>query len=80
MERNQIDHVDMRAIADRCRIDNVSYKYVLLVIDVFSQYLFLKPLHSKSLEEIAAFLEETSDPPTSYSRTKGLSLRAQFKF
>ena len=73
MERNQIDHVDMRAIADRCRIDNVSYKYVLLVIDVFSQYLFLKPLHSK-------FLEETSDPPTSYSRTKGPTLRAQFKF
>ena len=55
MERNQIDLVDMRALTEYCL--EIKYKYVLAVIDVFSRYLWLRPLHSKSAEEVSAHLE-----------------------
>ena len=54
MERNQIDLVDLRNLAEICV--GTKYNYVLSVIDVFSRFLFLRPLETKSSDEIAAHL------------------------
>ena len=64
MERNQIDLVDMTNLADRCV--GIKYDHILSVIDVFSRFLFLKPLQSKKSEEVADILESsynTFGPP-----------------
>jgi hypothetical protein len=45
-ERLQIDLVDLsrRPVID----NNVEYRYALVVVDILSRYLFLRPLTSKS--------------------------------
>ena len=35
---------------------NYHYKYILVVLDIFSRFLFLRPLRSKSSSEIASVL------------------------
>jgi hypothetical protein len=57
---HQIDLVDFTHMPDR------SFKYVLCVLDVFSRYLWLRPLETKSSKEISALLKEiymTTGPP-----------------
>ena len=38
--------------------NNKAYFYILNVMDVFSQYIFLKPLQSKESLEVASHLRE----------------------
>ena len=50
----QIDLVTMEGLPTASSDDG--YKYVLVVLDVFSRFIFLRPLKSKSSVEIASHL------------------------
>ena len=56
MERNEIDLVDMQSLEHRR--PGTEFKYVLSVEDVFSHYIFLGPLRTKTSDEVAQELEE----------------------
>lgn len=56
MERNQIDLVDMKAYP--VTKDGKLFRYVLAVLDVFSRYLVLRPLHSKTAVGVSRHLAE----------------------
>ena len=51
MERHQVDIVDLRTIAVTIR--SIKYQYVLSVLDVFSRFLWLRPLPDKTAETVA---------------------------
>ena len=54
MDQIQMDIVDMqRSPAESM---GSTYKYVLVVLDVFSRFIFLRPLQSKSSTEIATYV------------------------
>ena len=53
----QIDLVDMSASPSSVTQD-FTYKYILVVLDVFSRFCFLRPLHTKSSAEVASRLIE----------------------
>lgn len=52
MDRIQMDIVDLQR--SEVESDGRTYKYVLVVMDVFSRFLFLRPLTSKSSTEVAS--------------------------
>lgn len=56
MNQVQIDLVDMQKYPVSKEGTTSHYKYILVVLDVFSRYLFLRPLTSKSSAEVAANL------------------------
>ena len=53
MNRIQMDIVDMMRNPVEISKDEV-YRYVLVVLDVFSRFIFLRPLQSKSSTEVAS--------------------------
>ena len=53
---NQIDLVDMRSMA--VSTNGTQYNYVLSVLDVFSRYLWLRPLSGKNSAEVLKHLKE----------------------
>ena len=53
MNRIQMNIVDMMQNPVEISEDNI-YRYVLVVLDVFSRFIFLGPLHSKSSTEVAS--------------------------
>ena len=53
MNRIQMDIVDMNRNPVEISEDKV-FRYVLVVLDVFSRFIFLRPLQSKSSTEVAA--------------------------
>lgn len=55
-ERIQIDLIDMRR--EKVRVDEREYRYILSVIDVFSRYVFLKPLERKTSKLVAKELKK----------------------
>ena len=57
MDVCQIDLVIMEKHQSK-GYNNKTYFYILNVMDVFSQYIFLKPLHSKESLEVASHLRE----------------------
>ena len=56
MERHQIDLVDLSKIA--VTIDEIEYNYVLAVMDIFSRFLWLRPLSDKSADQVATELKK----------------------
>ena len=50
----QIDLVDMKN--NKVTVGSDTFKYILVVLDVFSRYIFLRPLKSKSSGEVAGIL------------------------
>jgi transposase InsO family protein len=63
-ERHQIDLVDMSRYTEF--YDGQEYRYILSVIDVFSRYIWLRPLRSKESTEVADALEsiyQSEGPP-----------------
>ncbi|CAC5414779.1 unnamed protein product [Mytilus coruscus] len=56
MERHQVDLVDMRQLI--VEKDAVSYKNILSTVDVFTRFVWLRPLSDKSSEKVAAKLRE----------------------
>ena len=55
-ERHQMDLLDMGKWA--VKHGTGGYRYILTVIDIFSQYIWLRPLKSKQSQEIAKHLAE----------------------
>ena len=55
---NQIDLADMRSMA--VSTNGTQYNYVLSVLDVFSRYLWLRPLSGKNSAEVLKNLKEIS--------------------
>ena len=55
-DRHQVDLVDMGEW--RVKYGRVTYRYILTLIDVFSRYVWLRPLKGKHSEDIARHLEE----------------------
>ena len=53
MNRIQMDIVDMTQNPVQISDDKI-YRYVLVVLDVFSRFIFLRPLQSKSSTEVAS--------------------------
>ena len=53
MNRFQMDIVDMMQNPVEISEDKI-YRYVLVVLDVFSRFIFLRPLQSKSSTEVAS--------------------------
>ena len=53
-ERHQIDLVNMASMP--ASIDGDNYKYILSVIDIFSRFVFLRPLQTKESSEVAEHL------------------------
>ena len=51
MERHKVDIVDLRTISVTIR--GIRYQYVLSVLDMFSRFLWLRPLADKSAETVA---------------------------
>lgn len=56
MERLQTDLVNLTRVAFHCEKDNVTYRYVLVCIDVMSRFLWLRPLAKKSAEYVSTHL------------------------
>ena len=50
-ERHQVDLVSMVSM-----LDGDTYKYITSVIDIFSRFLFLRPLQTKETREVAEHL------------------------
>ena len=50
-ERHQVDLVSMVSM-----LDGDTYKYIMSVIDIFSKFLFLRPLQTKETREVAEHL------------------------
>lgn len=72
MERNQVDLVTFIRIADT--FNGVTYKHVLSVMDVFSRYVFLRPISEKTDENVAAELTKLYDeigPPHIFQTDNG---------
>ena len=55
-DRHQIDLLDMGKW--RIKHGQATYRYILTILDVFSRYLWLRPLKSKHSTEIAKHLED----------------------
>ena len=53
-ERHQVDRVSMISIP--ATVDGDTYKYIMSVIDIFSRFLFLRPLQTKETSEVAEHL------------------------
>ena len=50
-ERHQVDLVSMASLP--ATIDGDTYKYIMFVIDIFSTFVFLRPLQTKESNEVA---------------------------
>lgn len=53
-ERHQVDLVSMASLP--ASIDGDTYKYIMSVIDIFSRFVFLRPLQTKESAEVAEHL------------------------
>ena len=54
MNQVQIDLVDMKS--NKVTVESETFRYILVMLDVFSRYVFLRPLKSKSSAEVASIL------------------------
>ena len=69
-----MDIVDMNRNPVEISEDKV-FRYVLVVLDVFSRFIFLRPLQSKSSTEVAAVVMQILVHLKSFRQIKELSLR-----
>ena len=56
MERHQVNLVDM--INEEVEVNGKSYRYILTLQDIFSRYLWLRPLSRKSSSSVAFELKQ----------------------
>lgn len=54
MNQVQIDLVDMKN--NKVMIGSETFRYILVMLDVFSRFIFLRPLKTKSSSEVASIL------------------------
>ena len=80
MNQVQVDLVDMSRCP--CTSGNCTYKYILVVLDVFSRFCYLRALQSKSSTEVAGrLLEIFSDagPPLRLQSDQGTEFKGAVK-
>ena len=80
MDRIQLDLVDMHKTP--VQNSGKTFMYVLVILDVFSRYLFLRALQSKSSTEIASHLLQLfSDigPPKRVQTDQGTEFKGAVK-
>ncbi|KAL9960366.1 hypothetical protein ACROYT_G033814 [Oculina patagonica] len=78
--QHQIDLVDLSK--DPVRHNGKVYKYVLSVIDVFSRFLWLVPMESKSSSRVAKLLQQIYDkhgPPDRLQSDRGPEFEGQLR-
>ena len=78
----QIDLVDLSASPSTADTSGVTYKYILVVLDVFSRFCFLRPLRSKSSAEVAQRLIEIfsdTGPPVRIQSDQGTEFKGSVK-
>lgn len=78
----QIDLVDMSASPSVTDTPGITYKYILVVLDVFSRFSFLRPLRSKSSSEVAQRLIEIfsdTGPPVRIQSDQGTEFKGCVK-
>ena len=54
MNQVQIDQVDMKN--NEVTVGSETFRYILVLLDVFSRFIFLRPMKSKSSSEVASIL------------------------
>jgi transposase InsO family protein len=72
MTRHQIDLISMNNWPTK--FEGKTYRYVLSILDVFSRFVFLRPLKSKSSSEVAKHLESVYNehgPPNILQSDRG---------
>lgn len=72
MHQVQVDLVDMRSY--QTIVNAKSFKYTLVMLDVFSRFVFLRALKSKSADEVANNLLRIfcdTDPPRRLQSDRG---------
>ena len=72
----QVDLVDMSKYS--VAIDGTHYRYILVILDVFSRFLFLRPITSKSSSQVAnVLLQLFSDigPPLRIQSDQGTEFK-----
>ena len=62
------DLIDMRNYGD----ENNDYKYILVCIDVYSRYVWMKPLKSKSCDEVIRMLKDCLTDAGKLLKQKGI--------
>ena len=78
----QIYLVDMSVSPSTTDTPGITYKYILVVLDVFSRFCFLRPLQSKSSTEVAQRLIEIfsdTGPPVRIQSDQGSEFKGSVK-
>ena len=76
MHQVQVDLVDMRGYP--ANVADTSFKYILVLLDVFSRFMFLRALRSKSADEVANCLLKffcDTGPPRRLQSDQGLEFK-----
>lgn len=79
-ERHQVDLVNMQSMP--ITIDGITYKYIMSVIDIFSRFVFLRPLQSKESAEVAENLRNIYNehgPPEILQSDQGTEFKGVVK-
>lgn len=79
-ERHQVDLVNMQSMP--VTVGGVTYKYIMSVIDIFSRFVFLRPLKSKESAEVAENLRSIYNehgPPEILQSDQGTEFKGVVK-
>ena len=79
-ERHQVDLVNMQSMP--VTVGGVTYKYIMSVIDIFSGFVFLRPLQSKESAEVAENLRSIYNehgPPEILQSDQGTEFKGVVK-
>ena len=79
-ERHQVDLVSMASMP--VTIDGETFKYIMSVIDIFSRFVFLRPLQTKESAEVAEHLLEIYNehgPPEILQSDQGTEFKGVVK-
>ena len=80
MHQVQADLVDMKSYP--ITVDSESFKYILVLLDVFNRFIFLRPLKSKSAAEVASILLKIfcdTGPPRRFQSDQGSEFKGAVK-
>ena len=79
-ERHQVDLVNMQSMP--VTVGGITYKYIMSVIDIFSRFVFLRPLQSKESAEVAENLRNIYNehgPPEILQSDQGTEFKGVVK-
>ena len=81
MHQVQVDLVDMKTYP--ATVESQCFKYILVMLDVFSRFIFLRPLKSKSASEVACILLKIfcdTGPPRRMQSDQGSEFKGAVKY